>query len=155
MTRLAVVQEKLPEAINALEEDMEFTLVAFGTRTTLFNEHVGWTKATPTNKQIAGVWVRALRTNGATYLLRAMREVQQKYGDYDSVTILGDGEPSDCQLKVCLDFCPSGKCEKPIHTTLFMPQLRVDTRYNKAKHQLQLIAQETGGKFREPFPPSM
>merc|ERR1712184_162119 len=105
------------------------------------------------NKKAALAWVMALKASGSTNMLRALKAAQAKFSDYDSMNVLGDGAASDCKLKSCLGFCPKPKCEKPVHTTLFMPATS-ESKSRQVRDQLKLIAAETGGKFSEPYPPT-
>jgi len=147
-SRLMHVKDALPAVINGLPEDHQFALVSFSSRPGHFRN--SWTNATAENKEAALKWIKDLRYRGNTNMLRAFEEVQSKYSGYDAITLLGDGEASDCRLKICLNFCPNQRCEKPVHTTLFMPGS--GSAANGPRRLLQLIASKTGGKFREPFP---
>lgn len=148
MTRMDMVKEELPQLINGLEEGHEFALVNFGSNVVPFRS--AWSKATSANKAAAVNWIRNLRSGGVTNLLKALKYVQARFPDYDAVSLLGDGASNDCSNSACLNFCPRGGCQKPVHTTLFMPGS--GSAANGPRRLLQLIASKTGGKFREPFP---
>lgn len=82
----------------------------------------------------------------------ALTPVQCQAPDQNGVS--GDytlGEVVDVD-QGCLSFCPNQRCKKPIHTTLLMPGVS-ERKSRTARALFQHMASETGGKFREPFPP--
>jgi len=150
MSRLAVVQDELPFVIAHLPKNHEFAVVTYASAPKYFSN--SWSVATPENKRAAINWVTALRAYGGTNMLKTLRDVQARLGEYDAITLLGDGDSYDCHLQACLSFCPNQQCEKPIHTTLFMPGVS-ELGSRGARALLKHMASETGGKFREPFSP--
>jgi len=135
-TRLQYVQKDLSYVLqNTVKDSQEFNIISFSDSANAWQP--GVVKATPANKAAAGVYTKALKPGGGTYMLNALKLA---FSDTKVIGVyfLSDGEPSD-NAPAVLSFL--AKLGKPCNTIAFKASLT-------AQQFMYQMARVVNGTFR-------